>query len=287
MSDGSPRHPDITPPSTSPAAPDGGQARIPLADLVTVPVPSGYIEPPVDDRYHTFDYHLGQPVQVTCRMDGQERHGLQIQGHCTIVPAGTAHRWMFDRPAGAFLVRLSPAFVRETADAMNIKPQVGELAPRIQMRDAQIERIGWIMQAEDHEGCPTGRLFMDSLATALAARMIALQTRRDEPTPKSGRGLPPWRLRRVIEYIDVNLDRNLALAELADVAGFSLSHFKSLFKQAAGTPVHRFVLERRVERARMLLLKGEKSMTEIAMECGFAHSSHMARCIRSVSVRGV
>lgn len=283
MSDGSPRHPDTTPPSPSPAPSDGGQGRMPLADLVTVPVPSGYIEPPVDDQHHTFDFHLGQPVQVICRMDGQERRGLQIQGHCSIVPAGTAHRWMFERPAGALLVRLSPAFMQETADAMNIKPQVAELAPRIQMRDAQIERIGWIMQAEAHEDYPTGRLFMDSLATALAARMIALQTHHDAPRPKPGRGLPPWRLRRVIEYIEVNLDRNLALTELADVAGFSLSHFKVLFKQAAGMPVHRFVLERRVARARMLLLKGEKSMTEIAMECGFAHSSHMARCMRSTS----
>lgn len=260
---------------------------MPLADLITVPVPSGYIEPPVDDQYHTFDFHLGQPVQVTCRMDGQERHGLQIQGHCSIVPAGTAHRWTFDRPAGALLVRLSPTFVRETADAMNIKPQTAELAPRIQMRDAQIERLGWIMQAEAHEDYPTGRLFMDSLATALAARMIALQTHHDAPRAKPGRGLPPWRLRRVVEYIEVNLDRNLALAELADVAGFSLSHFKMLFKQAAGMPVHRFVLERRVERARTLLLKGEKSMTEIAMECGFAHSSHMTRCMRNMPGRSV
>ena len=281
MSDGSPRHADITPPPQ-----DGGQGRVSLADLVTVPVPSGRIEPPVDDRYHTFDFHLGQPVQVTCRMDGLERHGLQIQGHCSIVPAGTVHRWMFDRPAGALLVRLSPAFVQETADAMNVKPQMAELSPRIQMRDAQIERIGWIMQAEDHEGYPSGRLFMDSLATALAARMIALQTRRDEPPPKPGRGLPPWRLRRVVEYVEANLERSLALAELADVAGFSLSHFKVLFKQATGMPVHRFVLERRVERARTLLLKGEKSMTEIAMECGFAHSSHMARCMRSVPGHG-
>jgi len=281
MSDGSPRHADITPPPQ-----DGGQGRVSLADLVTVPVPSGRIEPPVDDRYHTFDFHLGQPVQVTCRMDGLERHGLQIQGHCSIVPAGTVHRWMFDRPAGALLVRLSPAFVQETADAMNVKPQMAELSPRIQMRDAQIERIGWIMQAEDHEGYPSGRLFMDSLATALAARMIALQTRRDEPPPKPGRGLPPWRLRRVVEYVEANLERSLALAELADVAGFSLSHFKVLFKQATGMPVHRFVLERRVERARTLLLKGEKSMTEIAMACGFAHSSHMARCMRSVPGHG-
>lgn len=67
---------------------------------------------------------------------------------------------------------------------------------------------------------------------------------------------------------------------LASVAGFSLSHFKPLFKQAVGMPVHRFVLERRVERARSLLLQGGRTISEIALEAGFAHPSHMARCMR-------
>jgi AraC family transcriptional regulator len=53
-------------------------------------------------------------------------------------------------------------------------------------------------------------------------------------------------------------------------------------KQAVGVPVHRFVLERRVERARIRLLAGGQSLTEIALEAGFAHPSHMARCMRRV-----
>ena len=44
------------------------------------------------------------------------------------------------------------------------------------------------------------------------------------------RALPAWRLRRVIEYVEAHLDEDLTLAELAGVAGFSVSHFKPLFK---------------------------------------------------------
>jgi len=84
----------------------------------------------------------------------------------------------------------------------------------------------------------------------------------------------------VIEYIDAHLDQDLTLVELAAVAEFSPSHFKTLFKQATGMPVHRFVLERRVERARLRLLEGRKTNTEIALEAGFAHPSHMARSLR-------
>jgi AraC family transcriptional regulator len=139
-----------------------------------------------------------------------------------------------------------------------------------------------MMQAEDHDGYPGGRLFADSLATALATRLLGLQTRRGTVAAKPGRALPGWRLRNVIEYVEAHLDEDLTLAQLATVAGFSPSHFKLLFKQAVGVPVHRFVLERRVERARIRLLEGGSSMTEIALEAGFAHPSHMARCLRRV-----
>ena len=84
----------------------------------------------------------------------------------------------------------------------------------------------------------------------------------------------------MIEYVDAHLDQDLTLAELAAVAEFSPSHFKALFKQAVGVPVHRFVLERRIERARLRLLDGRHSITEIALETGFAHASHMARWMR-------
>jgi AraC family transcriptional regulator len=86
----------------------------------------------------------------------------------------------------------------------------------------------------------------------------------------------------VIEYIEAHLDQDLTLSELATVAGFSVSHFKPLFKHAVGVPVHRYVVERRVELARRLLVTGRLTMAEIAVEAGFAHQSHMARCMRRV-----
>ena len=74
-------------------------------------------------------------------------------------------------------------------------------------------------------------------------------------------------------------------ADPAAVAEFSVSHFKALFKNAAGLPAHRFVMQRRVERACVHIAEGRLDMTEIALATGFAHPSHMARCIRAT--RGV
>ncbi|MFC5742073.1 helix-turn-helix domain-containing protein [Dyella tabacisoli] len=258
-----------------------GRERLPLLDVLTSPVPSGLFNSPLDDR-HVLCLHLGAPVPVSYRMGNYERQGLRIHGQFCVVPARSTTRWTVSQPARSLLLRLKPSLLLETADAMGLGSLNAELAPSIHIRDPQIERIGWMMQAEDHDAYPGGRLFVDSLAAALAARLLALQTRNGNATAKPGRALPAWRLRHVLEYIEAHLDEDLTLAELASVAGFSLSHFKPLFKQAVGMPVHRFVLERRVERARMRLLEGGMSLTEIALEAGFAHPSHMARCMRRV-----
>lgn len=258
-----------------------GNGRAPLLDVLTSPVPSGVFDSPVDGR-HVLCLHLGNAVPVSYRVQGRDLQGVRIHGQFCVVPAGASTRWIVSRPARSLLLRLSPSLVQETADAMGLGSRVTELAPSIHIRDPQIERIGWMMQAEDHDAYPGGRLFADGLASALAARLLALQSRRRTSVDKPGRPLPVWRLRHVLEYIDAHLDEDLSLAELAAVAGFSLSHFKPLFKQAVGMPAHRFVLERRVERAHALLLEGKKSMGEVALEAGFSHPSHMARCLRRV-----
>jgi len=250
----------------------------PSVDVITASAPAGQFDSPLDD-HHIVDLHVGKPTQVTCRLDSRERPALQTHGSFCVVPAGVTGRWTMAQPLHALLIRIPPSLVRETAGAMGLAARSTELVPSLHVRDPQIERMGWMLQAERDDAHPSGRLFTDSLAVALAARLLGLQAGGAAArTP----ALPRWRLRNVLDYIEVHLDDDLTLAELATVAGFSLSHFKALFKQAIGQPVHRYVLERRVERARVLVLEGRRSMAEIAIEAGFAHQSHMARCMRRV-----
>jgi AraC family transcriptional regulator len=258
----------------------GRQDRLPLLDVLTSPVPSGVFDSPTDSR-HVLCLHLGEPVPVSYRATHGERQGVRLHGQFCVVPATTSTRWILSAPARSLLLRLAPGLVAETAESVGLRRADAELAPSIHVRDPQVERIGWMMQAEAHDGYPGGRMFADGLATALAARLLALQTR-PEPTASRPCALPPRLLRRVIEFVESHLDEDLTLAELAAVAGFSVSHFKPLFREAAGMAPHRFVLERRVERARARLLEGRGTLTEIALDCGFAHSGHMARAMQRI-----
>jgi AraC family transcriptional regulator len=81
---------------------------------------------------------------------------------------------------------------------------------------------------------------------------------------------------RLVEFVESHLDQSLTLTELAALAGLSVPHFKVLFRETFGMPVHQYVVQRRVERARALLLQGALSASQVALETGFAHQSHMA-----------
>ena len=95
--------------------------------------------------------------------------------------------------------------------------------------------------------------------------------------------LPGCRLRRVIEYIQQNLDKGLSLAELAGVVYMSPYHFARLFKQSTGVPPHRFVLGQRIERASVLLRDARLSIGEVASLVGFRRPSHFTTAFRRMT----
>jgi AraC family transcriptional regulator len=119
---------------------------------------------------------------------------------------------------------------------------------------------------------------MEGLGLALAAHLLGRYT---TPHPQP-RGLSKPQLRRVTEYIEEHIDQNLSLSRLASVATVSASHLKTLFKRSTGLTVHEYVIQRRVERAKALLLRGELPVGQVALAAGFSHQSHMARWMRRV-----
>ncbi len=89
------------------------------------------------------------------------------------------------------------------------------------------------------------------------------------------------RVNRVIDHIEVNLDRPLSLAELANVAHFSRYHFHRIFGAMVGEPLNAFVQRLRLEKAARLLVEHpHSSILEVAMDCGFSSSATFARSFK-------
>src|SRR5215467_754770 len=89
------------------------------------------------------------------------------------------------------------------------------------------------------------------------------------------------RINRVIDYLRANLSRQIKLEELAKVACFSDFHFHRIFGAVSGETLNGFTNRIRLEKAARLLRYSDRSLTDIALDCGFSSSATFARAFRS------
>lgn len=90
------------------------------------------------------------------------------------------------------------------------------------------------------------------------------------------------RIHRVQDHIERHLTEELRLEELARVACFSPFHFHRVYAAMTGETIREFVARLRLERAASALLRQpERSVTAIALDCGFGGSAAFARAFRA------
>ena len=97
--------------------------------------------------------------------------------------------------------------------------------------------------------------------------------------PAKGR-LDRRRLFRVLDYIDRHLEDDLTLDNLASVACLSRFHFARAFKQAVGQSPGRYVVARRLERAKALLVEGDTPLVEVALALRFSSQANFTRAFK-------
>ena len=231
--------------------------------------------------------HIGAAAKLKCRRDGKRYSGTAVHGDIDIIPAHTPSRWeMQDQNDTSLLVSLPQKLLRAVAEDSAMSAERVEIRNRFQIRDAELETLCWAAKREMELRYPSGRLYLEGLALAVASRIVARHSSVAETaggrSERLNGGLGGHRLKQVLAFIEEQLAEDLSLGQIAAVAGVSASHVKTLFRKAMGTPVHRYVMERRVERAKTLLMQDRLTITEIALAAGFAHQSHMARHMRRV-----
>src|SRR5262245_47641708 len=238
--------------------------------------PPGLIEVP-GQEYTRVSIHVGPPVEVSCHRAGYYHCGTSMHGDIHIIPADTPSSWDVRGKDTFLTLRVSPSLLNRVAKELGQNPDGIEIRNRFQVRDAQLENIGWALKEEMECGYPCGQLYFDSLALAVTIRLIRYHSSKSIDMKRPNKRLSDRRLRQVFVYIEDHLAENIALADLAAVVGLSVSHFSVLFREAVGLSPHQYLIRRRVERAKNLLGEGKLSISQIATETGFAHQSHLAR----------
>jgi AraC family transcriptional regulator len=199
-------------------------------------------------------------------------------GMVMLVPRGTRDRTAFHAPVTLVSLALHPQLLTRAVES----ERAIELRFEWRLADRQIAAVLSALHADLQGGSPAGRLFGESLGVALAVYLARRYPADPVRAERVRGGLPTYRLRRVLEYMDAHLERDVSLGDLAGVAGLSPHYFAELFRQRTGTTPHRFVLERRIERAKRLLRDRTRTILDVAVRSGFKDQSHFGRVFRQI-----
>ena len=122
------------------------------------------------------------------------------------------------------------------------------------------------------------RLCRENLTTALTA---ALFTSRKSHRRRGWREISRWQVAPSDGFtLEAHMMQDISLEEMAKLAGLSQSQFARLFKSSTGMPPYKWSLDARIKRAQDLLLVGKESISDIAIQTGFADQSHFTKTFR-------
>lgn len=157
-----------------------------------------------------------------------------------------------------------------------------EISSSTRFDDKRVAALVSAIQAEEEAGRLSGRLYMDSIAQAIASVLVQLRGNLRRRPAEYHCGLTPLQLSRVKQLVYGQIDQEISLQEMAGAAGLSTSYFNQMFRRSTGQAAHQFVLAARVEHAKDLLRSPQLRMIDVAVSCGFQTSQHFARVFRSV-----
>ena len=218
--------------------------------------------------------HHGDQVHGELRIGGLTVKALLDNESVSIAPPGLPLSTSRDGSCEITVIFLDPLMISDIARA-ETGIENPEVLPQYGIRDPLIRAIGMTLDAELASERPTPRIYAESLAAALAAHIFARYT---NPVFRGAQcaGLNRSQLRRVLDFVHDNLDRDLALDEIAAVANLSKYHFAKSFRAAMGIAPHQYIVKVRIEKARKLLAVDSISVEEVANRVGYSDKGHFA-----------
>lgn len=157
-------------------------------------------------------------------------------------------------------------------------PRVGGLkAKAMGVADPILYGMAQTLAAALEQPGQVSAMFTDYMALAFHEHVSRQYGNSPALTAAPRGGLAPWQLRRAHEFINANLAGDASIEQLASETGLSASHFARAFKQTMGMAPHQWLMQKRIERAKVLLKRKDLELSDIALSCGFVDQSHFTR----------
>nr|WP_255203846.1 AraC family transcriptional regulator [Myxococcus sp. AM011] len=220
---------------------------------------------------------VGTPCEPRLR-EGQPCPIGYVPRQMNIVPAGMT---LWGYSAGACTVRDAVL----NFDLSKLDERLGQSlrhadleAPRLRFADDRLWTLMRLLAKAVDDDDPSTQLYGDGLTAAICA---ALGSRRGEG-PSPSKGLAPWQLRRVIDFLESSLPERVELSKLAALVDLSQAHFSRAFKSSTGLAPYQWQLQARLKRAQAMLLTTPASLEQVAEATGFADGVHFGKAFRRI-----
>ncbi|GGM18147.1 helix-turn-helix domain-containing protein [Pseudomonas asuensis] len=193
-----------------------------------------------------------------------------------VLPAGHDSDWSVTQGLGFMHLYVTPEqLMLEIVQVLDKEPRAICLQERTYMEDPMLVAICRTLERSNWQE-PGERLLCSSLAQEAVNHMLLNGCGPRQQVNWRGGLSSPVR-QRTLNYIHTYLDQPLELSTLSEEAALSAFHFSRMFTVSFGMPPHRYVLAKRLARARELLVTTNLSLAQITLDCGFSNASHLSR----------
>jgi AraC family transcriptional regulator len=188
---------------------------------------------------------------------------------------------LLPNPFDTLVLHVTQSALDEIAYA-NKTPRVDQLVWPHGHLDPVVYHLGQTLVASLDQPNHTSKVFLDHVLHALNCHFVCSYGGRRMSPPRSRGGLSPLQMRRATEFLEAHLDGNINLDQVARVCDLSVSHFARAFRQTFRRPPYRWLIERRVARAKDLIASSHLPLAEIAIQSGFGDQGAMNRSFKKI-----
>jgi AraC family transcriptional regulator len=239
-------------------------------------VPFSATEPAI--RHPFLIYHLSRPTEVSRKIEGARKEkALLGPRRICLTPGETITEWQHAGHPEILQVYLRQSIFEQAVSEMyGCDRSAAELVPRFGMLDPLLEQLAITIASALRDGTAEDGLYIDTLAQMIAVHLARQHSTRSRANRISMPNIVGWKIRRLIDFIEQNLDGDLTLEAMAAEVIVSPLYLPRAFKAAVGQSPHQYVLTRRIERAKELLRSTDMPVVDVALASGFSSQSHLS-----------
>ncbi|HEX4274704.1 MAG TPA: AraC family transcriptional regulator, partial [Bryobacteraceae bacterium] len=230
-------------------------------------------------RHPSLIYHLSRPTEVTRCIEGTRGEKALIgPRRLCLTPGDATTSWQHGGHPEILQVYLRRSiYDGAVSEIYGCDSSAAELVPRFAISDPLLEQLAIAITSALRDGTSEDGLYIDAISHMMAAHLARAHSTRSRPARVVAvKPIAGWKMRRLVDFIEENLESDLSLHALAAEVEISPLYLARAFRAAVGQSPHQYVLTRRIERARELLRNTDLPVVDVALAAGFSSQSHLA-----------